>query len=225
MKIAIVSDFSKTLTSYTNPTTWSVFAKSGLLWEKYTKKRQDLYNIYREYEEKWNVEKTKEWWEEHLKLFVEFWLNLNLIKKIVSDETYFKPREWLNEFFDFINNNNIELVIISSSWVSNFVKEFLRHKDINLDKIKIIWNSLVINEIWKVIWFEKDIISSLNKWDINLSLKEFDKVFLLWDEEEDLDMYTGNNTFKIGFCWNEEKWYDIYLWKEGSLSEVINYLY
>ena len=57
-KIAIISDFSKTLTSKDNPTTWSVFTKSGLLGEKYTKERDQYYNEYHQFELQWDVEKT-----------------------------------------------------------------------------------------------------------------------------------------------------------------------
>ncbi len=65
-KISIISDFSKTLTDSSNPTTWSVFAKSWLLWEEYIKERNHFYDIYHKYELEWDVEKTKQWWKKHL---------------------------------------------------------------------------------------------------------------------------------------------------------------
>ncbi len=49
-RTAIISDFSKTLTSGTNPTTWSVFAKSGLLGTDYTRERNDFFDQYHDYE-------------------------------------------------------------------------------------------------------------------------------------------------------------------------------
>jgi hypothetical protein len=39
----IISDFSKTFTRADMPTTWSVFAKSGLLGEDYIRERDKLY--------------------------------------------------------------------------------------------------------------------------------------------------------------------------------------
>ena len=221
-KIAIVSDFSKTLTSADNPTTWSVFAKSGLLWEDYIKERDKFFDIYYKYELASDVEKTKKWWKEHLNLFVKYWLNQDLIKKIISDEKYFKARKWLNNFFDIILSWWVKIMIITSSWVSNFVKEFLEYKWINTDNIEVIGNSLEIDDNWKVIWYKDDIITSLNKWEYSKEFLWFDKVILLWDDKSDLDMAKWNNVLKIWFC-DEQKaqWYDIYLWKDWSLEEVL----
>ena len=224
-KIAIVSDFSKTLTDSSNPTTWSVFAKSWLLWEEYTKERDIFFDIYHKFELEWNIEKTKEWWKEHLNLFIKFWLTLELIRKIIRDEKYFKPRKGLEIFFDTIFKKNIEIMIITSSWISNFVNEFLNYKWVISNNIELIWNTLKVDDRWKVVWYKDDIITSLNKWQYSSNLWHYEKVVLLWDDESDLDMYNWNNVIKIWFCSEEKiKWYDIYLWKNWNLEEVLEYI-
>lgn len=224
-KTVLISDFSKTLTSSDNPTTWSVFAKSGLLGKEYTDKRDKYFEEYREFEKEWNIDKTKEWWWKHLWLFIEFELTKTLIEKIVWNEKYFKPREWLNIFFDYILNSNIEIIIITSSWISNFVNEFLRQEWITSNKIKVIWNTLEFNEEWKAIWYKDDIVTSLNKWEYSGEYWENTNIVLLWDWKNDLNMVSEWNIFKIWFC-NKEKsdWYDVYLWKDWNLEDVIKYI-
>lgn len=80
MNSIIISDFSKTITDSSCPTTWSVFAKSGLLGEAYTQERNELYDKYSEYEKSGNCDKTKEWWGKHGDLFVKYGLTRELIE-------------------------------------------------------------------------------------------------------------------------------------------------
>lgn len=222
-KIAIISDFSKTLTSKDNPTTWSVFAKSGLLGEKYTKERDQYYNEYHQFELQWDVEKTKQWWSKHLDLFVKYWLNKELIDKITKDKNYFAPREWLNELVSYVTKNNVNFFIISS-WVSDFIKSFLKWQDIALDNIKIYWNEITYDDENKVVWFDKSsVITTINKYDHNIDLEDYQKVVLLGDDKTDLDMYQGE-CLKIWFCDQDVAGYDVYLWKDWSLNDVVNIL-
>lgn len=111
MKTAFVVDFSKTLTDSSNPTTWSVFAKSWLLWKEYIKDRNSFYDEFHKYELEWNLVKTKQWWWEHMNLFKKYWLSIEIIKEIVKKDEYFKPRQWLREFIEFTWNNDIEYYI------------------------------------------------------------------------------------------------------------------
>jgi len=222
MKIAFISDFSKTLTASGNPTTWSVFAKSGLLWEWYTEKRNELFHKFHKYELAWDIEQTKLWWKWHLDLFVEYELDQEIIQKVISDEKYFKPREWLDLFFWYLKSSDIGVKIITSSWVSNFIKEFFSFHDIDSSNIQIIGNSLNLNLQWKVTWYKNDIICSLNKYDHEVDLSLYDHVVLLWDDESDICMYQWDNCTRIWFCDDSRKGYDIYLWKEWRMDKVID---
>lgn len=222
-KIAIISDFSKTLTSWNNPTTWSVFAKSGLLGEDYARKRNEFYNQFHDFELNKNVEKTIEWWSKHLELFIEYWLTKDLINKITKDENYFSARKWLKDFFDYIKANKIDLYIVSSG-VCNFIESFLEQNWINLEWVQISWNRLFFDENWKTIKYDKDpIITSLNKNNHHFNLEYYDKIILLWDDTYDLQMY-NSNCFKIWFCDENVAGYDLYLGKEWDLNEVIKKL-
>lgn len=222
-KIAIISDFSKTLTSWTNPTTWSVFAKSWLLWKDYTRERNEFYGQYHDFELHKNVEKTIEWWSKHLELFIKYWLTLDLINQITKDEDYFSARKWLKVFFDYIKSNNIDLYIVSSG-VCNFIESFLEQNQITLDWIKISWNRLFFDENWKATKYDKDsIITSLNKNNHHFNLEYYDKVILLWDDESDLQMYSWV-CHKIWFCDESAPGYDLYLGKEWDLGDIIKEL-
>jgi len=220
----IIVDFAKTITSSKNPTTWSVFAKSGILWNEYINERNDLFNQYINFELDWNIEETKNWWKKHMELFVKYGLNKKIINNITNSNDYFEPRDWLKDFLYYIQTNNLDLKIISS-WISDFVESFLIQNWINNSKVKIIANKLNFNTTWDVIWYDKNsIVTTLNKNEHNLDLSSYKKVFLIWDDISDLKMYNWSCT-KIWFCEQEKvKWYDIYLWKNWNLSDVLKYI-
>jgi len=88
-------------------------------------------------------------------------------------------------------------MIITSSWISDFIREFLYYKKISFNKISIKGNTLKINDKGRVTWYEDDIITSLNKWEYMPNLSEYEKIVLLWDNENDLKMYNWSNVIKI----------------------------
>jgi len=179
MKIALISDFAKTLTASTNPTTWSVFAKSGLLGQQYIEDRDKLFQEYHKYEVAENIELTKQWWGEHMKLFVKYGLNKELMTQVVHDTKYFEPRDGLNSFFDYIKKINIDMTIISSSGISNFVEIFLTSQNIDISNIEIKGNVLHLNNAGGVTGYSDKIITSLNKDDIQVDTSSYDMVILL----------------------------------------------
>lgn len=188
MKTLIISDFSKTFTDPSCPTTWSVFAKSGLLGSEYTSERDRLYGEYHDFELAGDVEKTKEWWGKHAELFVTYGLTKELIARIVADEEYFKPRSGLSEFFTFIQENNISLHIVSSG-ISQFIEEFLRIHNAP-EGIAVYGNELQFKDSQAVGFDSSSIITTLNKQDGCISATtDYDKVVLLGDDETDLAMY------------------------------------
>ena len=68
----IISDFSKTFTTSDMPTTWSIFAKSGLLGEEYISERNNLYDANIHFEKEGNIEMTEKWFLSHAELFVTY---------------------------------------------------------------------------------------------------------------------------------------------------------
>lgn len=222
-KTVIVTDFSKTLTSSTNPTTWSIFAKLWFLWTRYTNKRKIFYEKYHDYELKWNIEKTKQWWEKHLNLFIEYWLTKDLIDKITSTN-YFTTRKGLKDFLNILDNKWIKLFIVSS-WISEFIRSFLRYNQISENQIEIYGNDIIFDEKWKAIWFDNNsIITTLNKNENNFDLELYWKIILLGDNFSDLSIYNWN-CLKIWFCDSDKiKWYDIYLWSDWGFKEILEHI-
>lgn len=224
MKTLIISDFSKTFTDSSCPTTWSVFAKSGLLGSEYTSERDRLYGEYHDFELAGDIEKTKEWWGKHGELFVTFGLTKELIARIVADEKYFKPRAGLSEFFKFIQKNNISLHIVSSG-ISQFIEEFLRLHNAPKD-ILVYGNELRFKDSRAVEFDSSSIITTLNKQDgliPTVSVSDYDRVVLLGDDETDLAMYHGPNVKSFGFT-DKELEFDVKLGKNASFSELISHL-
>ena len=227
MKTLLISDFSKTFTDPSCPTTWSVFAKSWLLGLEYTADRNRLYDEYHDFELAGNVEKTKEWWNKHGTLFVTHGLTKELIERIVADDKYFKPRAGLSEFLAFIEEKNIPLHIVSSG-ISDFIEAFLRIRNLPSKQITIYGNRLTFDNAWRAVSFDpSDIVTTLNKWDGTIELrdrlKEAGKVILLGDDETDLAMYHGENLTSYGFC-NDIPGYSVHLGKNASFTELISCL-
>jgi len=222
-KTIIVTDFSKTLTSSLNSTTWSIFAKSWFLWEKYTIERNNYYNLFHNYEIKWDIEKTKEWWDKHLSLFIKYWLTKEILNKVINND-YFEKREWLDDFMVNLQNKNIKLVIISS-WILDVIKIFLSKNWFSQTNIEIFSNKLLFNPNWEVIWFDKrNIITTLDKSNYKRDFDMYWKVILLWDDKGDLSMYNWN-CLKIWFCdSNKVNWYDLYLWDKWNINDVLKYI-
>lgn len=220
--ITIISDFSKTITACTNPTTWSCIALSGILWNEYIHHREKLFRENYQFEKKWDKKKTTLWFGEHLKIMWEYQLTQKHIQTLVRDDDFFKPREWMELFFEYVKKHWIDLIIITS-WITNFVEEFLIYHKISLNNITIIWNELEINMQGKVVWYNQDsIFTPLDNKGIFekiLDINTWNNIYLLGDKKEDLSMYS----WKCTCIWFNENvtGYDINFWKKGSLEEVI----
>lgn len=110
----IISDFSKTFTRADMPTTWSVFAKSGLLGEAYTDDRNLLYEANIGFEQVGDIVKTEQWFLEHAELFVKHELAESLIDQVVQDDRYFAPRDGVRELLNTLQEKDIPLIIVTS---------------------------------------------------------------------------------------------------------------
>ena len=116
----IISDFSKTFTSADTPTTWSVFAKSGILGEDYIRDRDALYEMHYPREVAGDIENTEEWFSQHIELFAKYHLTTEQIDQVVMDDRYFAPRAGVREFLGGIEAQDIALYIVSSG-ISYFI--------------------------------------------------------------------------------------------------------
>ncbi len=216
----IVSDFSKTFTKSSMPTTWSVFAKSGILWEGYIHERDQLFEQYHSYELAWDVTETEEWFLRHAELFVKYELTEKQIERIVTDNNYFAPRDGVAEFLDEIQSEDISLYIVSSG-ISEIIAKWFKLRFDYVPDI-IVANDLIIED-GKVVWVDKDsIICPLDK-SIEFEFEQWEKdTILVGDALEDTQVIS-NYAKTIGFT-DKVGVFDITLWKDASMSDILQYV-
>lgn len=217
----LLSDFSKTFTRSTMPTSWSTLVESGILGEKYKNDRNVLYEKYHSYELAGDVEMTERWFRDHLKLLVKYHLTDEMIEKIILDDRFFAPRDGVKEFLQHITEKNIPLVIVSSG-IADFIRIWFK-KRFDYVPSEIISNGLKWDYGTAVAIDDEILITPLDK-HIDLELEteaEVDYVVLLGDNQEDLDIFPEADQ-TIGFT--DEYEYDIKLGKEGTFLDIIPYV-
>ena len=216
----VISDFSKTFTAPDMPTTWSVFAKSWILGESYSKDRDALYDEYFHFEQEGNIEKTEEWFYRHAELFAKYNLSQSQIDQIVLDDRYFSPRDGVMEYIDYIKENNISLVIVTSG-ISQLVLAWFE-KRFHYTPDLVFGNDLVLEDKMVTGVDIDSIITPLDK-KIEMELDDVsEEVILVWDSKEDLSMVAIST--KTFWFTDEEIGFDISLWKGGSMKDIISHL-
>ena len=210
-KVYILADFNKTFTKGNSKTTWSIFATSNLFCEEYKKERNELFEIYKPYEDDENLDyeskKTKlsEWWKKHIDLFTKYKLTEDSFRKALEEDNIMELRDGVKDFLDFLNKNNIPLIIVSQG-IGNFAKAFLEINNSYYDNIYITSNMVEFkNNI--AIGNIGDITHNLNKSDITLpinisnKLKNRNQVILIGDEINDINILKIDKTsrnIKVG---------------------------
>lgn len=219
-KFFIVSDFDRTLTTaFVNgkniPSLLSILRDGNYLTADYTEKAHRLYNKYHPIEIDPNIEKEEkkkamyEWWQTHFDLLIKSGLNKKDLEKVV-DSGKVKFREGFSDFADFLNKNNIPLIIISSSGLGGDATAMYLEKAGKLYKnIYIISNSYEWDENGRAIAIKQPIIHVMNKdgamiksLPIFTSIKNRKNILLLGDTLDDVEMVNGldyENLIKIAF--------------------------
>lgn len=215
----IISDFSKTFTSADMPTTWSVFAKSNILGEEYISERNSLYNEFSHFEQEGNIEKTEQWFLTHAELFIKYGVTQDQIDMIVMNDEYFCPRSGVREFLDYIIDNEIPLIIVTSG-ITNFVSTWFQ-KRYNYNPEIIFGNDLII-ESSRVVWVDPESITTPLDKSIEMENDDVEDLIIIGDNREDA-LVVKNPKLTLGFT-DDEKWFDIKLGKEGNMSDIIKYL-
>ena len=208
----VIADFNKTFTKGNSKTTWSIFATSDLFDENYTKERNELFTIYKPFEDDQELdEKTKklklsEWWEKHINLFPKYKLNKNLIEKALLEDKIMELRNGVKSFLTFLNNNDIPLIIISQG-IGNFAEVFLKMNNCYFENTRIISNMITFdNNIAN--GYAGSIIHSFNKDEAKLpedileTINKRNQVLLLGDEISDLkmlDIASNRENIKVAF--------------------------
>lgn len=249
VKLHVVSDFDKTLTSCfvggkKIVSLISILRDGHYLSSDYSQKAQALYDKYHPLEIDPNIppeEKEKimyEWWSFHYNLLAQSGLNKKDIKKAAeTDKISFRPGAL--EFFDFLNKNEIPLLILSGSGLGEeVISLFLEEHKILYSNIFIVSNTFVWDKNENFIRVNEPIIHSLNKdyssvkkFPFYKKIKERKNIVLLGDGVEDAKMVEGfdyDNIIKIGFL-NENSQeqltdfknnYDVIILNDGSMDYV-----
>ena len=212
----VVTDFDRTITKGNSKTSWSILANSDLVPKEYIEERQALYDIYRpiEIDEHLDLEtksaKVKEWFQKHIELFVKYETSEEVFEKAATDLRVMEFREGAKEFINYLQKNNIPLIIISAG-IGNFIESFLKHNDCYFDNIYISSNKILFKD-GKACGVDKNIIHSLNKNEVSLpddiqdKIKNRNNVILLGDQVSDLNMInkdTHKEVITIGFLTDE----------------------
>lgn len=248
-KFHVISDFDRTLTkAFVNgeevPSLISVLRNGEYLTEDYSQKAHALRDKYYPIEINPDTplnEKKKamnEWWKKHFDLLIKSRLNKKDIEKVVKSEKV-KFREGASKFLDFLHNQDIPLVILSSSGLGmESIQMYLENKKRFYDNIYIISNSFKWDKEGYIVSINKPIIHSMNKdetlihnYNFYDRIKNRKNVLLLGDSIGDIGMikdFDCKNIIKIGFLNNEieknidlyKEKYDVVILNDGKMDYV-----
>ncbi|MFA4953498.1 MAG: hypothetical protein WC584_04710 [Candidatus Pacearchaeota archaeon] len=228
-KLHVLADFDKTLTNLFLPngkkvnSLISIIRNGPYLGKEYSDKANALFDIYHSIEVdpaiSLQVKKKKmyEWWDKHFSLLGESGLSKKVIEKCtgdILDKDLIVLRKGVDNFFYTMENNQIPIVIISSS-IGDLIKEFLIKKKLILDNVHVLANELSYDKKGNFIGV-KDIVHVFNKDETSVKdhpeiFKKIEKrknVLLLGDSLGDVGMIEGfnyDNLIKIGFYNDDEE--------------------
>jgi 5'-nucleotidase len=252
-KLHILADFDRTLTKAfvggkSVPSLISVLRDGNYLTPDYARKANDLYEKYHKIEVDPNVsfeEKKKamhEWWVVHFDLLIKSGLNKKDIERAVK-EGRVEFREGFEEFADFLKQNSVPFVIMSSSGLgAESISLYLEKAGRRYDNIYIVSNSYEWDEKGNAVRVKQPIIHGMSKYEVVVKdfpffekIKDRKNVLLLGDNLDDTGMVEGfdcDNIIKIAFL-NEgveknmdfyKKKYDVIITNDGSMGYVNNLL-
>lgn len=216
-KVHVIADFDRTLTKcFVNSEKASsiiAYLRNGnYLTKDYASKAHALFDQYHPIEINPNIpldekkKKMEEWWSKHFDLLIESGLNKETIVQAVTDminEKALVLREGVEEFLEFLNEQGIPLVIMSSG-PGDMIIEFLKQKNLFYGNIHVIANLLEFNEEGTAMGI-KEIIHVFNKAEVEVKIPEVQErknVLLLGDSIGDLGMIEGfeyESLLSVGF--------------------------
>ena len=232
----VVIDFDRTITKAKSFSAWRVLYYSELLGKEFKQKYIEIHEETELNKSESNEAKQKAFEQRfiaYMDLLRKCHFNEAILEKAV-EKTNLTLRDKAKEFFKQMYENNIPVIIISSS-IKNVIEEYLKQNHTYYDNIYIYANYLDMNgqkenDVTNVTPYNK------NKIEFSKELKEFikDKKYtvLLGDIPDDVNMVSKeklNHTITIGFLEeniesNLEKYnktFDIVLTNNASFKEVL----
>jgi len=248
----VLADFDRTLTKafYQSKKAGSIISqlrkdKGRYLTPDYADKSQALFDKYHPIEidssipQEEKKKKMYEWWKAHKLLLIDSGFDKQTIQQSVRNminEDTLALRDKTKEFLDCLNQNNIPLVIMSSS-LQDLIEEYMRQINILYQNTHIIANAFKFNPSGKATGIER-IIQVFNKNEMSLEnlsiykqLLKRKNIILLGDSLGDLGMSDGfpyKNIIRIGFL-NEnieqnlkqyKQAYDVIITNDGDFSYI-----
>ncbi len=225
-EVHIVTDFDRTITDFSTPTSWSLLSRSGLTPNEYVFDRQALYENYHKYEndpsidEEFRCKMMKEWFEGHIALFIKHRINKEIFERIIYNEMM-QFREKGKEFLELTYRKNIPVIIISAG-LKVFIDSFLQKNGCLFENTYIVSNELVFDDGGIPISFCGETIHMANKSEVSLPdeirarLDARPNIILLGDGISDIKMVSEDKreyAVKIGFL-NEEDRNNVELFKQ-----------
>lgn len=218
--IHILADFDKTLTKQfisgkEVPSLISVLRDYNYLTPDYPEKAQALYNKYHAIEIDNNIPKEErvaamhEWWSKHYQLLIESRLNKKDIASAVQSG-HVEFRDGVLDFFDFLKEKNVPLVIISSAGLGKeAIEMYIKNAGKLYDNVHIVSNEFEWDAGGYMVKVKEPIIHAMNKNETTLQeftffeeIKDRKNVVLIGDSLDDLGMVEGfeyKNLLSVGF--------------------------
>ncbi len=219
-RVHVLADFDRTLTygldaegKRTATVISQLRSDPKYLGEDYMKEAHRLFDIYHPIEIdngvplKEKQEKMHEWWKKHFELIAKVGLTKGLINEVV-EERPLRFREGAKKFLNFLNKNNIPLIIMSAA-SGDMITEYLKKNNLLFSNVHIISNLYEFDSNGKALKIKEPIIHTFNKTEVSLEntevydkMKDRKNVILLGDSLGDIGMIEGfdyDNLIKIGF--------------------------
>ena len=231
----VLIDFDRTITRAKSISAWRVLYYSDLLGENFREKYTEIHDKTELNENETNEAKQKAFekrFATYMNLLKECHFNKDILKKAV-EKTDLKLREGAKDFLKKMHENNIPVIIISSS-LKNVIEEYLRQQNAYFDNIYIYANSYDMNGVE-----EKNVTNitpyNKNKIEFSEELKKCiqgkENILLLGDIINDINMVSSktlNRTITVGFLENDieknleayRQNFDIVLTNQASFKEV-----
>jgi len=241
-RIHVLADFDRTLTkAFVNEkkvlSIISVLRDEDYLSPEYSEKAKALANKYHPIEINPTIpieEKKKamqEWWTQHFDLLIKSGLNKEHLKKVIENGNI-QFREGTSELLDFLHENKIPLVILSSAGLGgDSISMYLEKQGKLYDNIHIVSNSYEWDSNGNAVGVKEPIIHVMNKDETEIKdyevfelIKNRKNVLLLGDSLGDVGMIIGfeyDNLIKIGFL-NEKIEENLEKYKENFDIILLN---
>lgn len=251
----ILADFDATLTkAYSSgqkrPSLISVLRDHAYLGEDYAQQAKSLYAKYAPIERDSSLpfEQRKAAMEErrgtHFDLLIEKGLSIAHLQRVI-DEWQIQMRDWYEEFFWYLHEQQIPMIIISASGLGvTMIQMMLEQSWVDMTHIHIISNQLQFDQEGVLVDKVKPYIHGMNKDETQIKAFGFDKhikwrddIILMGDSLNDLLMATWADYSSLTSFWflndpdadeariqEYEETYDTVVRGDGDLYGVIEYL-